>query len=346
MLEIDGSYGEGGGQLVRTAVALSALTSTPFRVVKVRAKRKPPGLAAQHVTAIRAVATMCDARIEGVEMASQAFTFEPGDLHGGKYSFDIGTAGSITLVLQACLPAAFRTGDTELEIRGGTDVPWSPPLDYFGHVFLGLLRKMGGRADVEVAMRGYYPRGGGLVRVRVEEPVKWKPLRLPSRGGITQIAGRAHASNLPEDVVGRMKSSALSELSNFMNVRIHSEILGTDRAAGPGGALVLWAETPETILGASGLAEKGKRAERVGREAAIGLLGEMDSRATLDLHASDQILAYTALATGPSEFVVREVTDHARTMMWLLSSFAGTQFHIVSEGGLQRVTVTPKARTR
>jgi len=346
VLEIDGSYGEGGGQLVRMAVALSALTSTPFRVVKVRAKRKPPGLAAQHVTAIRAVATMCDARIEGVEMASQAFTFEPGDLHGGKYSFDIGTAGSITLVLQACLPAAFRTGDTELEIRRATDVPWSPPLDYFGHVFLGLLRKMGGRADVEVAMRGYYPRGGGLVRVRVEEPAKWRPLQLPSRGGITQIAGRAHASNLPEDVVGRMKSSALSELSNFMNVRIHSEILGTDRAAGPGGALVLWAETPETILGASGLAEKGKRAERVGREAAIGLLGEMDSRATLDLHASDQILAYTALATGPSEFVVREVTDHARTMMWLLSSFEGTKFHIASEGGLQRVTVTPKARTR
>jgi len=219
-------------------------------------------------------------------------------------------------------------------------------LDYFGHVFLGLLRKMGGRADVEVAMRGYYPRGGGLVRVRVEEPAKWRPLQLPSRGGITQIAGRAHASNLPEDVVGRMKSSALSELSNFTSVRIHSEMLGTDRAAGPGGALVLWAETPETILGASGLAEKGKRAERVGREAAIGLLGEMDSRATLDLHASDQILAYTALATGPSEFVVREVTDHARTMMWLLSSFAGTQFHIASEGGLQRVTVTPKARTR
>ena len=346
MLEIDGSYGEGGGQLVRMAVALSALSSTPIRVVNVRAKRKNPGLAAQHATAIRAVAKMCDARVDGVEVASDAFTFEPRALHGGKFSFDIGTAGSIALVLQACLPAAFRAGDTELEIRGGTDVPWSPPLDYFGHVFLGLLRKMGGRADVEVAMRGYYPRGGGLVRVRVEEPAKWRPLRLSSRGGITQIAGRAHASNLPEDVVGRMKSSALTELSNFMTVRIHAETLGPDRAAGPGGALVLWAETPETILGASGLAEKGKRAEKVGREAAVGLVAEMESRATLDLHASDQVLAYAAFATGPSEFLVREVSDHARTMMWLLSSFEGTQFHIASEGGLQRVTVTPKARPR
>src|SRR5207245_2600345 len=168
-------YGAGGGQIVRMAVALSAITSTPVRVVNVRAKRKTAGLAAQHMTAIQAVARLCDARTAGVEVGSREFIFEPGTLRGGRFSFDVGTAGSITLVLQACLPAAFSVGDTELEIRGGTDAPWSPPLDYFGHVFLGLLRKMGGRADVTVAMRGYYPRGGGIVRVKVETAATWKP---------------------------------------------------------------------------------------------------------------------------------------------------------------------------
>jgi len=344
MLEIDGSYGAGGGQIVRMAVALSAITSIPVRVVNVRAKRKTPGLVAQHATAIRAVARLCDARTEGVEIGSGEFTFEPGPLHGGRFSFDVGTAGSITLVLQACLPAAFSVGDTELEIRGGTDVPWSPPLDYFAHVFLGLLRKMGGRAEVEVAMRGYYPRGGGLVRVKVAGPAKWRPLWLPSRGGIVGIAGRAHASNLPEDVVDRMKSSASQRLSKFLAVRIHSETLGPDRAVGPGGAIVLWAETPESLLGASALAAKGKRAEKVGAEAAERLEQEIDSRATLDVYASDQILAYMAMASRPSEFLVREVSEHTRSMMWLLGSFLGTQFRTTSEGGLSRITVTPKSR--
>jgi RNA 3'-phosphate cyclase len=343
VLEIDGSTGEGGGQIVRIAVALSAVTSTPVRVVNVRAGRAKPGLAAQHATAIRAVARLCDARVEDAEVGSTTFTFAPGPLHGGKVSVDVGTAGSIALVLQACLPAAFRVGDTEIEVRGGTDVPWSPPLDYFGHVFLGLLRKMGGRADVEVAMRGYYPRGGGLVRVRVESPAKWRPLWHPGRGGIIRVVGRAHASNLPQDVVERMKSAATRRFAKFTSVRLHSETLGPDRAVGPGGAIVLWAETPETILGASALAEKGKRAEKVGDEAATSLLKEIESRATLDVHAGDQVLTYAAMASGPSEFLVREVTEHMRSMMWLLESFLGTQFRVSSEGGLSRIRVTPTA---
>lgn len=342
-LEIDGSHGEGGGQIVRMAVSLSALTSTPVRVVNVRAKRAKPGLAAQHATAIRTVARLCDARVEGAEVGSGAFTFTPGPLHGGNVSVDVGTAGSITLVLQACLPVAFQVGDTMLEVRGGTDVPWSPPLDYFGHVFLGLLQKMGGRAEVEVAMRGYYPRGGGLVRVRVERMPRWRPLLLPGRGGIVRIGGRAHASNLPEDVTERMKSAANRQFAKFTSVRVHSETLGPDRAVGPGGAIVLWAETPETILGASALAEKGKRADKVGEQAATSLLKEIESRATLDVHASDQVLAYAALAASPSEFLVREVTEHARTMMWLLGSFLGTQFRVSSESDLSRIRVTPAA---
>ncbi len=342
MLEVDGSHGEGGGQIVRMAVALSALTSTPVRVVNVRAKRRNPGLAAQHATAIQAVGRLCDARLEGVAVGSASFEFHPGALHGGSFAFDVGTAGSITLVLQACLPAAFAAGNVELTVRGGTDVPWSPPLDYFGHVFLRLLARMGGRAKVDVAMRGYYPRGGGLVRVAVEEPSEWQPLRLSHRGDIERIAGRAHISNLPEAVVKRMKSAALQRLSGFSEVRVHDETLGPDRAVGPGGAIVLWADTPETVLGGSALAERGKRAEKVGEEAAVELLREVEGGATLDVHAADQVLAYAAMATEPSEFLVREVTEHARTVMWLLGSFLGTQFETVQEGGLRRVSVHPR----
>ncbi len=344
MLEIDGSHGEGGGQIVRMAVALSALTSTPVRVVNVRARRKNPGLAAQHATAIRAVGTLCDARLEGVGVGSSAFTFEPGPLHGGSFSFDVGTAGSIALVLQACLPAAFAAGHVELTVRGGTDVPWSPPLDYFGHVFLRLLAKMGGRAKIDVAMRGYYPRGGGLVRVEIREPSAWQLLHLSTRGDIERIAGRAHVSNLPEAVVKRMKASALQRLSGFMEVKVHDEVLGPDRAIGPGGAIVLWAETADTILGADALAEKGKRAEKVGEDAAAGLVKDIESGATLDVHAADQLLVYTALAEAPSEFLVREVSEHAHTMMWLLTSFLGAQFEATQQGGLQKVSVHPRHR--
>ncbi len=344
MLEIDGAYGEGGGQIVRMAVALSALTSTPVRVVNVRAKRKNPGLAAQHATAIRAVAELCGARTEGVAVGSRTVEFHPQSLRGGSFSFDVGTAGSITLVLQACLPAALAAGEVELTIRGGTDVPWSPPLDYFGHVFLGLLRRMGAQADVEVAMRGYYPRGGGLVRVAVGDPPAWKPLHVPGRGDIERIGGRAHVSNLPEDVLKRMKSAALRRLSQFMDVRIHGEALGPDRAVGPGGAIALWAETPATILGADAIAEKGKRAEKVGDEAAAGLLAEIESGAAVDVHAADQVLPYAAIAREPSQFPVREVSEHARTMMWLLASFLGTQFETVPQSGLQRISVRPGTR--
>ncbi len=340
-LEIDGSYGEGGGQILRMAVALSAITATPVRITNIRAKRKNPGLAAQHVTAVQAVAKLCDAATEGAALGSQVLEFRPGPLRGGSFSFDVGTAGSITLVLQACLPAAFMTGDVTLTIRGGTDVPWSPPLDYFDHVFLGLLRKMGARANVEVSTRGYYPRGGGLVRVAVERVREWTPIVLPTRGDIERIAGRAHASNLPKDVVKRIKSGALHHLSRYMTVRVHDETLGPDRAVGPGGSIVLWAESSETILGASALAEKGKRAEKVGEEAAIALLNDIESGATIDARAADQVLVYAAMASGPSEFLVREVTEHTRTMMWLLGSFLGTQFDVASLRDLSRVSITP-----
>src|SRR5256712_13852836 len=164
MSEVGGGRGEGGGQLLRTALALSALTDPPVRVARIRAGRPTPGLAAQHVTAINAVAALCEAEVTGVSVGASSIEFRPGKLAAGRFSFDVGTAGSITLVLQALLPvAAAAPGAVRVRLIGGTDVRWSPPIDYFNRVFLTLLRRLGARADVEVLRRGYYPRGGGIV---------------------------------------------------------------------------------------------------------------------------------------------------------------------------------------
>ena len=184
MREIDGSYGEGGGQLLRTSVVLAAITGLPVHMYNIRAKRSNPGLAPQHLTAVKAVAALCNAQTEGVEVKSQEIIFRPGPLRGGEYDFPVGTAGSVTLVLQAALPAAMACGEKlRMRISGGTDVRAAPPLDYFRYVLLPLVYSMGARAKIEVLLRGYYPRGGGKVVVDVEPCLPLRPLIRTHRKG-------------------------------------------------------------------------------------------------------------------------------------------------------------------
>ena len=343
MLEIDGSHGEGGGQILRMAIGLSARAGTPVRVVNVRARRKNPGLAAQHVTAVRAVAELCGADVTGVEIGSRTVEFTPGSLRSGRFVFDVGTAGSVTLVLQAVLPAAFRAGPVDVRVRGGTDVPMAPPADYFRRVFLRWLGRLGGAAEFEIVRRGYYPRGGGEVVLRISEPARWRAVTLEESSEPDRIEGAAHISNLSEDIVRRMASAARKRLASYLSMRIHTEILDAARATGPGGAIVLWADAAESTLGGSALAERGKRAEVVGDEAAAALMAELHTGATVDVHAADQILPYLAMADGPSSFLVREVTDHTRTLMWLLRSFLPVQFRTTAVGVLNRIEVQPGA---
>jgi len=339
--EIDGSMGEGGGQVLRTAVALAAVTKTPVRVTNIRARRRNPGMAAQHVAAVRAVAELSSAEVTGAEVGSCVVEFVPGELRSGRYAFDVGTAGSVTLVLQAALPAAFAVGNVELRIRGGTDVPMAPPADDFRTVFLRWIGRLGGRSEFEILRRGYYPRGGGEVVVRVLEPATWRGLVSEPRPEPERIEGAAHIANLPEDIVARMASAAKKRLAPYLSVRIHKEVLDATRAEGSGGAIALWADAGDSILGGNALAERGKRAEIVGDEAAVALLAELQSGATVDVHAADQILPYLALANEPSSFLVRKVTDHASTMMWLLRSFLPVQFETQTVAGLVRVFVRP-----
>jgi RNA 3'-phosphate cyclase len=340
VIEVDGSHGEGGGQLVRTAAALAAITGERTRVTDIRAGRPNPGLAAQHVAALQAVAAVSGAEIDGLRLGSDTVVIAPGKLAGGKHRFDVGTAGSVTLILQAVLPPALLAPQpTELRLIGGTDVPWSPPLDYFRFVFLPLLARMGGRVTVEVVRRGYYPRGGGEIRVEIAPAQELRPLVVEPPGGLRRVRGVAHVGNLPADVAQRMTHSALRGLIGIADVKVEES---SEAAIGPGGAIVLWAEHESTLLGASGLARKGVPAERLGQAAADELVHDLGALASLDIHAADQVLLYCALAKGESRFSTREISGHTETTMWLLEEVLKTQFEMVQVEGVSQVRVLPR----
>jgi RNA 3'-phosphate cyclase len=337
VIEIDGSFGEGGGQLVRTAVALSAITGKRVRLQNVRAKRDKPGLAPQHLAAVRAVGSLCGAECAGLELRSRAFTFAPGPLSGGSFRFDVGTAGSVTLVLQALLPVlACAPEPARVTVVGGTDVRAAPPFDYLCHVLLALLGRMGISVECRVIRRGYYPRGGGEVEVAVA-PARPRPLALDAPPGPPRIDGLAHVANLPAHIAERMRAAALARLDAYP-AHINAATLGGAEAIGPGGAVVVWARTGETVLGAGRVAQRGVRAETLGDEAGAELAADLAAGAALDVHAADQVLVYLALAGG-GRFTTRTVTSHARTAMWLIEQFVPVRFEIGAAGALARVEV-------
>lgn len=334
MLEIDASYGEGGGQLLRTAVALAALTGTPVQLSQIRAKRDKPGLAPQHLAAVRAVAEICGAQVDGLALGAQALSFTPGPLRAGEFRFDIGTAGSITLLLQALLPVLLRaSGPSEVVVHGGTDVRAAPPLDYYTHVLLRLLRLMGVQVRLQDVRRGYFPRGGGEVRLQVT-PAPLQALRLDGAGALAAVHGLAHVANLPAHIAERMRAAALAPLAaRGRSAHVETRVLGPAQAIGRGGALVLWAQTAHSTLGAARVAERGLRAEDIGATVAAELQAELDSGAAVDVHAADQLLIYCALATGDSHYSTRELSRHAQTAMWLIEHFLPRRFRTEAQAG-------------
>ncbi len=340
MLEIDASYGEGGGQLLRTAVALAAITGTALQLRHIRAGRSKPGLAPQHLAAVRAVAAVCGAELDPLELGAQELRFVPAAVRAGPYEFDIGTAGSITLLLQALLPVLLRApGPSEVIVRGGTDVRAAPPLDYFTHVLLRLLRPMGVQVQLQEVRRGYFPRGGGEVRLHVT-PARLQALRLESAGEAAAVHGIAHVANLPTHIAERMRSAAQQRLAaRGLPLHIDARVLGPPQAIGMGGALVLWAQTARSTLGAARVAERGLRAEDIGSRVADELLAELDSGAAVDVHAADQLLIYAALAEGESHYSTRELSRHAQTALWLIEHFLPRRFGTEAQAGRVAITV-------
>ncbi len=337
MIEIDGSFGEGGGQIVRTAVSLSAVTGRPVRISNIRQGRPKPGLAAQHVQAITTLAGICRAETSGVNVGSSTVSFSPGAVRGGRHVVDIGTAGSVTLLMQCLLPALLRAdGTATLEVTGGTDVKWAPTVDYFASVFLPALRSFGAivRLDEQAMQRGYYPRGGGRVSLLVE-PGHLGPARFSGGGQEddqpARVRGVSHCSNLPEHVATRQAKAAEEALHEAgYESAIDCQVL---RLPSTGSGITLW----RGGMGASSLGERGLPAEKVGRTAATMLIAELASRASVDVHLADQLIVYLALAGG--ELSVREVSLHASTNIWTVGHFldAEIEIHEDRERGIFRI---------
>jgi len=347
-LVIDGSYGEGGGQILRSALALAAITGRAITIQNIRAGRKNPGLAAQHLTGVRAAAAVCRARVTGDGLGSPTLTFLPGGPpQAGEYVFDVsearegGSAGATTLVLQAVLlPLALAAGDSSLVIRGGTHVAWSPPFDYVQDVWLPMLARLGVMAGLELVRWGWYPAGQGELRATVHglggrlEPSS--PV-LMERGPLRRIWGRAVAANLPSHIPQRMASRARSLLAGAGLVA-QIEPLRV-RAVSAGAGIFLTAEYEGVRAGFSALGARGKPSEAVAEEAAMALLSHRDAGQALDQHLADQLVLPLALAGGTSTFGVERVSRHLTTNLWVLEQFGLASTRV--EG--RQVTVTSRA---
>jgi RNA 3'-phosphate cyclase len=338
MIDIDGSEGEGGGQILRTAIALSALTGKAVQVHDIRANRPKPGLAAQHLCAVRGVATICDARVEGAEVGSTQITFYPEKVRPGKYKLDVGTAGSITLVLQACLLAAAKcTQEMRLEIVGGTNVRWSPPIDFYERLLFPKLAALGFRLQLMEMRRGFYPEGGGGVDILFQAPRQVAQMALEERGKLLNVEGVCFSQNLPEHVCQRINAAVRKEM---LGIEV---ALTSARTTGPstGAGVFIMARYENSLLGADSLGERGVPAERVGSLAARSLREEMGGPGTLDVHAADQLLPYLALAIGPSSFRVREMTSHLNTQIELLQKFLDVKVVSVDIGAAIEIRICP-----
>jgi RNA 3'-phosphate cyclase len=344
MLHIDGSHGEGGGQILRTAIALSVVTQQEVTITHIRANRPTPGLKPQHHTVITIIQQLCNATTKGVAIGSSEITFTPGPVTGGRYHFTIGTAGSIVLVLQACILSFLRTSEPiHIKITGGTDVKWSPSWDYFTQVFLPLIKTMGVQVETTLYQRGYYPKGGGSAELILRPCHTLKPLRLREHQTFTSLQGRIHSAHLPDHVGKRIKHAALQSL---VPTPFKPTITVEQTASlSPGTGITLWATSNDTVMGATALGKKGIPSEHLGTTAAQHLLAEITSGATLDVHGFDQLLPFMALAEGNSECYVRNLSGHAHTNMWLIAQFFNdtTMFLATQEGHLTRIKIVGKA---
>lgn len=345
-LTIDGSYGEGGGQILRTALSLSAVTGRPFRIHSIRAGRREPGLRPQHVAAVRAVAAICGARVAGEALGSRKLTFQPTDApKAGEYTVDVqalsgtGSAGSATLIFQALLPPlALARASSRLTLRGGTHVRWSPPFHYLSEVYLPALTGAGYTAEVALHRWGWYPAGGGEFVARIAPAEGLAPLQLLDRGRLLDVFGVSAASNLPDHIIERQAERAVRRLRAR---HIKAEVaLERPPADGPGTALFLLARYEAVAAGFTGFGRVRYPAERVADDAVDPLDAYIGSRASVDPHLADQLVVPLALVPGASLYTTSEVTRHLLTVAWLASQFLGRDITVEGvEGQPGRVAV-------
>jgi len=317
LIEIDGSAGEGGGQIVRTALALAMCTRSPVTLRKVRANRSKPGLRAQHLAAVRAAAAICAARVDGATTASTTLRFEPGAVRPGRYEIDVGTAGSALLVLQTILPAlAFCKSASEVLIQGGTHNPRAPTFEFIRDAYLPLIARIGFRAELSLQRHGFYPRGGGLVRALIEPFRGGNTLRLLGRGALRTRTAGVLLSRLPAHIAER----EIAVLRLRLGLSASACSIDTVDAPGVGNTVHVRVDCAHVTTVFCGFGMRGVPAETVAGRLADEVVSYLDSDVALDVHLADQVLLPLALASG-GQFSTLAPSGHTRTNAAVISTF-------------------------
>lgn len=329
MLVIDGSFGEGGGQILRTALGLSVVTGKPFRIEKVRAGRKRPGLLRQHLTAVNAAAAIGGAHVEGAELGSQSVTFVPTSIGGSDCSFAIGSAGSTMLVLQTVLPALLVTpSPCTVTVEGGTHNPSAPPFEFFAKAFLPLLRRMGANVDVELTRYGFYPAGGGKVVLTVGPTGETRPLELLKRGEVRARHARALAANLAFEIAKR-EIDVVAEKLGWPEESLQAHT--TRDADGPGNVITLELESEHVTEVFTGFGERGVRAEKVAEDAVDEAKAYLAADVPVGPHLADQLLVPMSILGGGS-FTTGPPTAHTTTNVEVIRKFLPVEITVERKG--------------
>jgi RNA 3'-terminal phosphate cyclase (ATP) len=321
MITIDGSIGEGGGQVLRTSLALSLVTGQPFRIINIRAGRKQPGLLRQHLTAVRAATETSGATVKGDAIGSHDLVFEPGEVRPGEYQFAVGTAGSATLVLQTVLPAlALAAGPSRLTLKGGTQNPWAPPFDFLAKAFLPLLGRMGPQVAARLVRPGFYPAGGGEFTVDIRPAAHLAPVELMDRGEILGRRARAMVARLPDHIAERELTVVRAKLGWPAEAMAVERI---EESLGPGNVLVIEVECEHVTEVFTGFGELNVRAESVAAKAVDEVRRWLAAGVPVGPHLADQLLVPLALAGG--RFRTVRPSRHAETNIAVIEQFIGAK---------------------
>mmetsp|Transcript_43157 Transcript_43157/g.70068 ORF Transcript_43157/g.70068 Transcript_43157/m.70068 type:complete len:376 (+) Transcript_43157:92-1219(+) len=333
---LDGSIKEGGGQVLRNSMCYAGLLKFPLMVINIRAGRPKPGLAAQHLTGIQLVRDLCSGNLQGGLIGSTQIVFRPGKTIGDQsnYRADPQTAGSISLLSQIALPILFFSpGPLTVELRGGTHVSTSPPLDFVAEVLRPTLERFGAHFDIETERKGFYPKGGGIVHLSTTPVHQLRPIDLTDRGKVVSIRCIAFVSGIPDHVAGRMASAAQTALKARLGKKVPIEqdirIDPSTNRVGQGTAIICVAETSTgCLLAGSGLGERGVTAEKVGEGAANMLLANLDHGECVDEHLQDQVIIYMALANGRSRIRTGPLTLHTETSIAVAEALTQAKFQV------------------
>ncbi|MHA2406014.1 MAG: RNA 3'-terminal phosphate cyclase [Candidatus Hermodarchaeia archaeon] len=340
-MKIDGSEKSGSGTILRLSVALASILGENLHIHNIRKRRGQPGLRPQHLEAVLTAAKLCDAEVKGATLNSQELWFRPGRIESGRIEAEIGTAGSIPMLLLTILPiCAYAEKTVQIHvIKGGTDVRHAPTIHYLKQVLLPMLGRMGFTTSLEIQRYGYYPKGMGEVTLTVHPRQRLSALKLEEFGTLDTLRGVSVCTFLKDRRVADRQAEAARKYLETRGFQTDIDVVYDEsNPLQKGSSLVLWAETDKgALLGGDAIGELRKSSEIVGREAAQNLTKEVESKATVDVHLADMLVPYIALAKGESVYVTRSMTEHVDTNVWFTQKILGTKFKIEKTEGLYRI---------